>query len=286
MERVVQRRLQRHLETEERYLDTMLGFREKLAAVDIMLQLKEDIIARTTPDTRIIVGLDVSKAFDNIKHSAILDKLCDLGVGERMYNYIRDFLTNRTATINIGGETMSDIAFGGVGTPQGSVISPTLFNMAMLGLPKILQEIEGLNHSLYADDLTLWTNKGSDGQVEQTLQKAIDEIERYLHPLGLKLSAEKSEFLIMRGKGRKAHTENPNNITIRVYGNIIKQVPNMRVLGLRVQDNGKNGETINKLDQHAVQVCRLLKRVGNKRAGMREKNLIRLIQAFVVSRIT
>ncbi|KAH7969449.1 hypothetical protein HPB52_018293 [Rhipicephalus sanguineus] len=45
------------------------------------------------------------------------------------------------------------------GTPQGSVLSPLLFNLALLPLPNLLQQIEGVDHAFYADDITVWTNR-------------------------------------------------------------------------------------------------------------------------------
>lgn len=67
----------------------------------------------------------------------------------------------------------------------------------MIGLSERLDKIEDLRYTIYADDLTLWINRGSDGHIEDILQQAIDEIENYLETLGLKCSAEKSEALFL-----------------------------------------------------------------------------------------
>lgn len=73
----------------------------------------------------------------------------------RAYNYIRYFLSNRTAKIRIGKKTSQPIFLGDKGTPQGSVLSPLLLNMALLPLRKLLESIDGLGYPLYADDITL-----------------------------------------------------------------------------------------------------------------------------------
>ena len=75
MEHVIQTSLTRVMEDQNLYPDTMIGFRSHLSTCDIMLQLKEQIIDKKTVDTKVIVGLDVSKAFDNVKHEALLDNL-------------------------------------------------------------------------------------------------------------------------------------------------------------------------------------------------------------------
>lgn len=247
-----------------------------------MLQIREDILTKKTLDTRVIVGLDVSKAFDNVQHTAILKQLSALNVGQKTFNYIKDFLTNRTATISMGGETLDNVKLGSIGTPQGSVLSPTLFNIAMIGLPKMLDKIQGLHHTVYADDLTMWMNRGSDGHIEQTLQRAIDETEKYLERIGLSLSAQKSE-LIMNTRAKGDRRVPITHIQPKVNGQDIQRVQSIRILGLRIQENGKNNETILMLDKCTENVCRMLKRVSSKQAGMKENNLIRLVQAFVIS---
>lgn len=287
MEHVIQTRLNRFMEDQNLYPDTMIGFRTNLSVCDVMLQIKEQIIYKKTIDTRVIVGLDVSKAFDNVKHAAILQNLSALNVGVKTYNYVKNFLSNRTATISLGGQSLENIKLGNRGTPQGSVLSPTLFNVAMMGLPGLLDEITNLHYTIYADDLTLWVNRGSDGQIENTLQRAIDTIEKYLEPIGLKCSAEKSEALFLPYQKRKRNSPPCKNydIALRVNGNDIPTVESIRVLGLRIQTNGKNTETIRRLEASTSQTCRLLKRISNKHAGMKEANLLRLFQAFVISRV-
>lgn len=37
--------------------------------------------------------------------------------------------------------------------------------------------ISGLKHTFYADDITLWVTRGSDAQLEETLQQAVDIVE-------------------------------------------------------------------------------------------------------------
>lgn len=285
MEHVIQNRLSRYLEDKELYPDTMIGFRAKLSVCDVMLQIKEEIIEKVTQDTRVIVGLDVAKAFDNVKHTAILNNLSSLNVGVKTYNYVRDFLSNRTATIKLGGASLENIQLGNRGTPQGSVLSPTLFNIAMIGLPERLNKIEDLHYTIYADDLTLWVNHGSDGHIEEVLQKAICEVEKYLEPIGLKCSAEKSEALFIVPNNFRKASRNDYDIMLRAGGRPIPAVERIRVLGLYVQANGKNTETIRKLENSIEQICRMLKRISNKHGGMKEANLLRLFQTFGVSRI-
>ncbi|KAM7282712.1 hypothetical protein ISCGN_002836 [Ixodes scapularis] len=180
MEHVVLERLNRNMEERELFPHTMVGFRPHLSTQDVMLRLKQQIVDGTgsSPlDTKAILGLDLTKAFDNIIHDAVLDNLRALAVGKRTYEYIPNFLSRRKARLAVGGVESEDNCLGGKGTPQGSVLSPYLFNVAMICLPAKLEKIAGLQHSIYADDITLWVTGGSNGYIEEVLQEAIRVVE-------------------------------------------------------------------------------------------------------------
>ncbi|XP_037518368.1 uncharacterized protein LOC119395153 [Rhipicephalus sanguineus] len=226
----------------------MLGFRRNLSAQDVMLQLKHQIVDDTSRSTKAILGLDLKKAFDSVEHAAILDRVRSLGLGQRIYNYIRDFLTGRRASVVVGNAESAEFETGPMGTPQGSVVSPMLFNLVLLGLPEKLATIEGLHHSLYADDITLWVPRGGcDGNVERTLQMGVDAVQEFLRGTGLECSAAKSELLLYRptSRGRKTVLPGGGRSDIRVVtadGVPIPSVDHIRILGLHLQANGHNGE--------------------------------------------
>lgn len=263
-------RVNNYLVENEIYPNTMLGFRAGLSTQDVMLQIKHQILDSKTRSTRAILGFDLKKAFDKAAHSAILSQVSHLNLGDRAYNYIRDFLTNRKATLTMG-ELKSEVRdMGSSGTPQGSVISPMLFNLIMIGLPEKLEDIEGINHSLYADDITIWISQGSDGEIEQKLQEAVCKVEEYLTGTGLECSPEKSELLLYRptlkGRPPKGYIKEREYEEIHIRtknGGAIPIVEQIRVLGLNIESKGTNGETLRKLGTKVTNAIRLIRRITN-----------------------
>lgn len=286
MEHVVLNRLQGYEEDNNLLPPSMLGFRAHLSTQDVMLQLSEEVIPKSS-NTRAILGLDLNKAFDNVSHEAILTNLSRLNPGSRTFNYVRSFLDERTAEISIGGTISDPFRMGCRGTPQGSVLSPFLFNLALVELPKQLEAIPNLRHTLYADDITLWITTGNDGEIEETLQRAVDTIEAYVKAVGLECSHPKSELLIKRDipRGQKS-SPSPANINVHVQGKVIKQVTSIRILGMIIQENRNNTQVIEKLNVSVHQTIRLIRRIANRRRGVKENDLCRLVQAFVISRMT
>ncbi|KAM7290784.1 uncharacterized protein ISCGN_027375 [Ixodes scapularis] len=178
-EHVILNRLQPYVENNNLLPPTIFGFRPHLSTQDILLQLHEDINRQVSAhSTRAILTLDLKGAFDNVSHDIILTNLSDLNCGQRTFAYIQAFLQNRTATIGIGDLRTQPLPTPNRGTPQGAVLSPMLFNVAMMKLPAQLAEIEGVYHALYADDITIWATSGSDGEIQDALQRATDVVQR------------------------------------------------------------------------------------------------------------
>lgn len=94
LEHVVLNRLTRHLNATGMLPHTMIGFRPGLSTQDILLQLSREVITPASKlDTAAILALDLTKAFDRVSHSAILQGLTIVQPGERTYNYVRSFLS-------------------------------------------------------------------------------------------------------------------------------------------------------------------------------------------------
>lgn len=118
LEHVIQTRLTCFMEQNNLWPHEMVGFRPHLCTQDVMLRLKHDIIDSRSRDAKVILGLDLTKAFDNVRHEAILEGLEVLGVGERTYNYIKDFLSGRKACMIFQNLESPTIELGSKGTPQ------------------------------------------------------------------------------------------------------------------------------------------------------------------------
>ncbi|KAG0429136.1 hypothetical protein HPB47_023926 [Ixodes persulcatus] len=158
---------------------------------DVLLQLKNGILDyRGTAHTRTVLALDLKRAFGNVSHDTILEGLARARCGRCTCKYV-------IATIGIGDQRSGIILLTGRGTPQRLVLSPGVFNIAMAGLPSILNNISRIRPSLYADDITVWVESGSDGEIQNALQIAADATQEYARTAGLSCAADKSELLLI-----------------------------------------------------------------------------------------
>ncbi|XP_050037945.1 putative nicotine oxidoreductase [Dermacentor andersoni] len=126
------------MEENELYPHSMFGFRARLSTQDVLQQIREEVLSNIPLNGEHIMALDVKGAFDNVSHEAILTGLNNLNCGMNIHSYVKAFLSNRTAAIGLGELRSEKFNTPNKGTPEGSVISPILFNVAMIGLAQQL----------------------------------------------------------------------------------------------------------------------------------------------------
>ncbi|KAH7933376.1 hypothetical protein HPB49_012038 [Dermacentor silvarum] len=133
MERLVLRRLQRFLENTSYLPATLIAYREHISTQDAFLQIPHDILSGpSTSQLRAILALYLSKAFDNVTHDSMLQELARTCCGARMYNYVRSFLRGRSYSLRFADAPTSSVySHSQRSIPQGSVLSPLLFNLAI-----------------------------------------------------------------------------------------------------------------------------------------------------------
>ena len=94
-----------------------------------------------------LIFLDVSKAFDTLDHSIMLDKLSSLGMNRSTVQWFRSYLTIMlTQSVRTNG-VLSEPQPISFGVPQGSIRGPLLFIIYINDLPMAVQ---GCSVKLYA----------------------------------------------------------------------------------------------------------------------------------------
>ncbi|CAB4005023.1 Hypothetical predicted protein [Paramuricea clavata] len=77
----------------------------------------------------IVTLLDMSKAFDSVDHNMLLQRILNLGVSSAVHKWFESYLTSdRWQYVRIGTTSSAPVALS-YGIPQGSVLSPFLFNI-------------------------------------------------------------------------------------------------------------------------------------------------------------
>ncbi|GAV02062.1 hypothetical protein RvY_12674-1 [Ramazzottius varieornatus] len=143
------------------------------------------------------VLLDCSKAFDKLPHSTIVRSLASHGVTGELNDLLSDYLRERSQRVLVEGYFSSEQPVPS-GVPQGSILGPLLFVVAVNNLASKLKSPV----MQYADDIILWRTIKSDEDCT-ALQQDLQRLENWCEETGLKLNPEKSQDLRVSNKRKK-----------------------------------------------------------------------------------
>ena len=135
-ERLVYTRLHWGLEIKSAFPNHQCGFRHNRSTMDILLQLEHNVYKEFKENkVTLVLFLDLSSAFDRASPTGILHKLCILCLRGNCLQYFKQFFSNREFGVRIENSYSQKYPiFSGV--PQGSVLSPLLFNILLLDIPQ------------------------------------------------------------------------------------------------------------------------------------------------------
>ena len=248
----------------------LCGFRKGYNAQHALVRMLEKW--KTSLDNGENIGtilMDLSKAFDCIKHDLLLAKLNAYGFSREALRFGNSFLENRHQRVKING-SFSAFKQLFLGVPQGSVPGPLFYNIYINDLLLSIQDTDICN---YADDTTLYTCDNNLDNVIARLENDSNIVIKWFTDNFMKLNTDKCHLLIL---GRNSNQQ----VTVNVGDSVIENTEEEKLLGV-VIDKKLNFET------HISKLC---KKAGNKLSalarvsGYMDTNKLKiLMRAFVIS---
>ncbi|KAH7965741.1 hypothetical protein HPB49_010307 [Dermacentor silvarum] len=213
--------------------------------------------------------MDVHKTYDEVSHAAILDIMLCVGLPKRVCNYVKCFLTQRTFAIRVAVHATGSFN-AKRGVPQGSMLAPLLFNLAMLSLEWALAAISDIYYIIYADDITVWSVHNDLQQEASALQQALNTADEWCQSIGLTLSTEKTLYMsVANSWGRRRLLNTP--IHLHLSGCALTPAAQLRILGVVITANGSAKAWIREIRQQAHRVLHLIRRICSTAEGARTK---------------
>lgn len=220
MERMIANRLNWFLEKNKILNVNQSGFRKKRSTLDQLIRLSDDIL-KALANKQYVLGvfLDIEKAYDMIWKKGLLFKVHQMGIGGSMFNWINSFLHNRTMQVRIG-TTLSECFKVENGTPQGSVISPILFLLAINDINP-----PNVKTSMYADDTAVWCVGKNVPFLCKKVQESMEYLEEWCDKWGFKVSVAKTKVVLFyKGKKKK--------VDVKYRGVSLEQETKVKFLGM------------------------------------------------------
>ena len=134
------------------------------------------------------VFLDLSAAYDTVNHRVLLTKLYGMTEDAEFNKLIGSMMRNRRFYVELNGEK-SRWRNQKNGLPQGSVLSPVLFNVYTND-----QHVHNETRSfIYTDDLCIATQRSTFEQTETILTEALHNLVEYYERNHLRANPDKTQ---------------------------------------------------------------------------------------------
>ena len=150
------------------------GFRAGHSCLSQLLQHQDLITQLLEEGCNVdVVYLDFSKAFDKLDIKITLQKIHDMGITGKLFNWLQAFLSGRKQSVLVDG-VKSDRVPVRSGVPQGSVIGPLMF---LILLKDIDSETEFTHVASFADDTRIFSgvrNTEDIAHLQSDLEKVFE----------------------------------------------------------------------------------------------------------------
>ena len=154
-EKILSNRLQFYLEKNKLYPSSFFAFRKGLGARDCLLKIYDFIQLSFSKKQHVdCINLDIEKAFNQSSKFLIIQNLLELGVKGNILNIIDSFLSDRKFKVKVNEIFSKEQKIKNL-LPQGSPLSPILFQIAIFNIIKDLMIDENIKIFVYADDITV-----------------------------------------------------------------------------------------------------------------------------------
>ncbi|KXJ81798.1 hypothetical protein RP20_CCG017824 [Aedes albopictus] len=201
LERIILNRLNRHLDTNAVIPNEQFGFKAGHSTNHQLTRIrkivKEGFVTKKSTG---MIMLDVEKAYDSVWQEAIIYKLHRSNCPLYIVKLIQSFLLERTFQVSVN-ECRSEKFDIPCGVPQGSVLSPTLYNV----FTSDVLMVDGVTYAFFADDTAFLVSDVDPRIISCKLQHAQNKLEEFQQKWRIKTNAAKTQAIFFTRKRAPRH---------------------------------------------------------------------------------
>lgn len=172
--------------------------------------------------------IDYSSAFNTIIPLRLADKMRGLGLNTQLCNWVLSFLTDRPQVVRIGGGVTSSQLTLNIGSPQGCVLSPLLYNIYTHDCTTTSSSNSILK---FADDtvvLGLISNNNETAYLNE-----VDDLALWCQSNNLALNVSKTKEMVVDFRKVQSRAYTP----LTISGEPVERVSNYKYLGVHLTED-------------------------------------------------
>ena len=272
-ERMINARLYWWLEKAHLLHSSQGGFRRGRQTVDQLIRLTQETADAFQKGEHVAaVFVDLQQAYDHVWRAGLLFKMQKLGIQGNMYNWIKDFLHDRTIATKVNN-TLSKKKTLEEGLPQGSALSCTLFLVYINDLAENLD----VQNALFADDLVLWISGKYTLEMQRRLNRSLTMLSTYCELWKLKINCRKTVYSIFT----LSPVVSKKHLHLKVQNTDIEKDENPCYLGVRLDTRLTFKPHIEDISRKVSTRINLLKKLASSNWGANKSSLRQLYTGYV-----
>ena len=186
---------------------TQHGFRPQRSCTTALLPIAQRVVEgfndKKPPRRTGLVAVDFSKAFHTVDVTPLLSKITTTNLNPCIKRWLAAYLRGRKARVQYEGAT-SPCRTLHAGVPQGSCISPVLFNYYVSYCPQSADITTS-----FADDFSLLESASSPAELETRLTAALDDIGAWADEAKLTVSSSKTTVTLFTSNPHEVNAHDP-----------------------------------------------------------------------------
>ena len=276
LERMVLFRLSWYLESKQILSSYQNGFRPKKSTIDHLSSMENDInIALSRKHHLVATSLDLSNAFDTTWKYQILHQMKSLDLSGHLPSFISNFLKDRSFSVRINSN-LSPPSYLENGVPQGSVLSPTLFLLAINPIQHYIST--PIKYRLFADDLLIYHSSPYHTNCTSSLQDTLNRLTEWSNTSGFSFSPSKSSTTHI------CNIRNCPKITsLQLNNTHIPYTPTFKFLGL-IFDEKHNSHLCTQI-QDFKKDLNILKFLSHTTWGSDQPSLLKIYKSVILPKL-
>lgn len=179
--------------------------------------------------------IDLTRAFDSISHLQLIQELENIRCSQSTVRWITSFLSDRQQRVKLGTDAAPWMPVRR-GVPQGSPLSPLLFNIIVRHLPLASQTAA----YQFADDLTNSVAHLELEELSSNLQNMFSRVDDFCKDRNLEINLSKTQLIIFKPTGKKI----PDDFGVAFNNTTLKPAPTVKLLGVTLDQHFTMGAHI------------------------------------------